>query len=156
MQIIIHELQQVVQTYSEKINALSDADFYAKPNPKKWSKVEVLGHLIDSAQNNLRRFICCQYEATPPWIVYNQDFWVESNQYQRARKDDITRLWALLNDRIANVLEVMPQDVYRRECNTGQEIPQFRSLEWLAADYVRHLKHHLNQILPGSFDVVYP
>jgi DinB superfamily len=156
MQIIIQELLQVVRAYRQKISAIPDTEFYAKPNPKKWSKIEVLGHLTDSAQNNLRRFICGQYESTPPWIVYDQDFWVESNNYGQANKDDIINLWTLLNERIAEVLRTMPENKYRSECNTGNEIAQFRSLEWLAADYVKHLKHHLNQILPRSFDVVYP
>jgi hypothetical protein len=29
-------------------------------------------------------------------------------------------------------------------------------LEWLAIDYVKHLKHHLNQIIANSFAIVYP
>ncbi len=156
MQIIIQELLQVVRAYREKIDGITDSEFYAKPNPKKWSKIEVLGHLVDSGQNNLRRFICGQYEPIPPWIIYDQDFWVESNQYQKAKKDDIVALWTLLNERIAEVLRSMPQNNYYRECNTGKEIANLHSLEWLAADYVKHLKHHLNQIIPGSFDIMYP
>jgi hypothetical protein len=156
MQIIIHELRELVQNYSQKINAIPDHDFFAKPNPLKWSKIEVLGHLIDSGQNNLRRFICAQHEPTPPWIVYNQDFWVAANNYRNAKKEDIIQLWALVNDRICEVLTTMAQGDYHKECNTGIETPQFHSLEWLAQDYVKHLKHHLNQILPGSFNIVYP
>jgi hypothetical protein len=29
-------------------------------------------------------------------------------------------------------------------------------LQWFAEDYVKHLKHHLNQILPASFNISYP
>ena len=76
MQIIIQELRHLVDEFSQKINALPDSELYAKPIPTKWSKIEILGHLVDSAQNNLRRFICGQYESIPPLIVYDQDFWV--------------------------------------------------------------------------------
>jgi hypothetical protein len=156
MQIIIRELRVVIEEYRGKLAAIPDERFYAKPSPKKWSKIEVLGHLVDSAHNNLRRFICGQYEPAPPRIIYDQDFWVESNAYSNARKDDLIQLWLLLNQRIGTVLETMPEARYKNYCDTGKETPNLRSLEWLAEDYLKHLKHHLNQILPGSFDVVYP
>ena len=155
MQIIIQELRDLIQSYSEKINTISAPDFYAKPIPSKWSKIEVLGHLIDSAQNNLRRFVCGQYESTPPWIIYDQDFWVSANNYKKAKKESIVQLWKLLNERICDVLESMPASNYQKECNTGRDTEQLRTLQWLAEDYVKHMKHHLNQIIPGSFDIVY-
>jgi hypothetical protein len=155
MEKIIEDLRAVIQEFSKKITAMPDAELYAKPFPNKWSKIEVVGHLIDSAQNNLRRFICGQYEATPPRIVYDQDFWVTANRYSQAPKTDVIQLWVLLNERIAGILKTMPATNYSKECNTGQA-SEHRTLEWLATDYVKHLKHHLNQILPASFDVVYP
>jgi hypothetical protein len=155
MQIIVQELQGLIQPYSQKIGSIPEQEFYAKPIPSKWSKIEVLGHLIDSAQNNLRRFVCGQYESTPPWIIYNQDFWVSSNNYKSANKESIIQLWTLLNERICDILEAMPPSNYSKECNTGRDIEQLHTLQWLAEDYVKHMKHHLNQIIPGSFDIVY-
>jgi hypothetical protein len=156
MQIITEELRAILHEYSEKINDISIHNFYDKPDPVKWSKMEVLGHLVDSAQNNLRRFICGQYEANPPHIIYQQDFWVAANNYRQAEKKDIVQLWVLLNHRIADILNSMPASSYEKMCNTGKDTPQLRTLEWLAFDYVKHMKHHLNQILPGSFAVAYP
>lgn len=151
MKAAIHELRDVVNDYVKKFNAISDGDFSVKPLPHKWSRKEVVGHLIDSAQNNLRRFICAQYESQPPFIVYQQDFWVSSNQYQSMDRRDIVELWRLMNLRICAVLESMPAENYSRESNTGT----LHTLEWLAADYVKHMKHHINQIIPDSFDVIY-
>jgi hypothetical protein len=154
MQIIIQELIVVVHEYGKKIAAISNDTFTAKPLPTKWSKIEVLGHLVDSAQNNLRRFICSQYEHPPQLIRYDQDFWVLANRYSDSNKEDLIRLWVLLNQRIASVLKEMPEANYQKLCPTANS--GHRSVEWFAADYVKHLKHHLNQILPGSFDIVYP
>jgi hypothetical protein len=151
----ISELNSIVESYAAKINNISDADFSAKPLPKKWSKKEVLGHLIDSGQNNLRRFIVGQYESTPPKITYDQNFWVESNGYQKMDKDSVIRLWKLVNQQIASTLANMPVQNYSRTCDTGKEQVSLKTLEWLADDYVKHMKHHLNQIIPGSFDIVY-
>lgn len=147
----IQELQTIVIEYSKRFREMNDAEFSDKPLPHKWSRKEVLGHLIDSAQNNLRRFICSQYESEPPFIVYQQDFWVASNQYQISDKEDVVSLWRLLNLRICAVLDQMPPENYSKQCNTGG----LHTLEWLASDYIKHLKHHINQIISGSFDVIY-
>jgi hypothetical protein len=155
LKIIALELLQIVHEFPERFKAISDHDFLAKPNPHKWSKQEILGHLIDSGHNNLRRFICGQYENQPPHIIYNQNFWVTANNYQASKKEDIITLWRLINERIYTVLITMPEEKYMQQCNTGLNTTELYSLEFLAIDYVRHLKHHLNQILPGSFDVVY-
>jgi hypothetical protein len=155
LKIIALELLQIVHDFSERFKAISEHDFLAKPNPRKWSKQEILGHLVDSGHNNLRRFICGQYENRPPHIIYNQDFWVTANNYQASKRDDVITLWRLINERIYTVLITMPEENYLRECNTGRNTTELYSLEFLAVDYLKHLKHHLNQILPGSFDVVY-
>jgi hypothetical protein len=151
MKNVVNELRKIVDTFAEKITAMPDSEFSAKPFPNKWSKKEVLGHLIDSSQNNLRRFICGQYEAEPPKISYQQDFWVASNNYQAMSKSEVILLWRLMNHRICEVLSNMPPDNYLKECDTGT----LRSLGWLAEDYNKHLKHHLNQIIPASFDIHY-
>ena len=155
MEKTIKEILETVDTYSRKIANIPEPEFSVKPLPNKWSKKEVLGHLIDSAQNNLRRFICGQYESSPPKIVYEQDFWVRSNDYQHKPSGDVIASWKLINGQICSVLKSMPASNFTRACDTGREAVQLRSLEWLAEDYVKHMKHHLNQIVPGSFDIIY-
>ncbi len=152
MKNVTQELKEIIHDYGKKFDAIPEKDFTAKPRPDKWSKQEVVGHLIDSAQNNLRRFITAQYESAPPLITYQQDFWVMANQYQQAPREDVMELWRLLNLRICAVLDNMPVENYSKTSNTGS----LRTLEWLAADYVKHMKHHINQIISGSFDVIYP
>jgi hypothetical protein len=154
MEATVSELNTIISDYSLKISAISEQAFSAKPSGK-WSKKEVLGHLIDSAQNNLRRFICGQYETSPPKIVYEQDLWVNANAYQQMDIQEIVGMWILMNSRIAAVLQQMPASAYTKQCDTGKNSVALHTLEWLAEDYVKHLKHHLNQIIPNSFDVVY-
>lgn len=151
----IEELDQIISEYAKKISAIPETEFSAKPLPNKWSKKEVVGHLIDSAQNNLRRFICGQYESAPPKITYDQDRWVASNNYQATDSSEVIALWNLTNKRIVAILRQMPPSAYAMTCNTGKTDTQLYSLEWLAADYVRHMKHHLNQIIPNSFEINY-
>jgi hypothetical protein len=155
MKTVIQELHDLIDVYSVKFEIYTEEEFARKPHPDKWSKKEIVGHLIDSAQNNLRRFIVGQYEQQAPKIVYDQDFWVLANGYQRMKKKDVIVLWTLINKQICAILQNMTTANYSKVCDTGKNVVQLHSIEWLADDYVKHMKHHLNQIIPGSFDIVY-
>ncbi len=156
MEHVVNELNAIVEEFTAKFNQFSEAELADKPLPDKWSKKEVIGHLIDSAQNNLRRFIVSQYESVPQKIVYDQDYWVAANKYQHMTGADVIQLWRLVNSQIVNVLVAMPKELYSRTCDTSKEGMQLHTLEWLAEDYVKHLKHHLNQVIQYSFDITYP
>ena len=45
----------------DNLTLQSITDFEVKIDTNKWSKKEILGHLIDSAINNLQRFTEIQY-----------------------------------------------------------------------------------------------
>ncbi len=155
MKHVVNELNDIVTEYSERISRISDKDLSNKPLPHKWSKKEVLGHLIDSGHNNLRRFISAQYEVSPPKIFYDQDFWVKVNDYQHRPAADVIELWRLVNEQICSVLTTMPQGNYGKTADVGKLESKQLTLQFLAEDYISHMKHHLNQIIPGSYDILY-
>jgi hypothetical protein len=138
----IQQLELIISGYTDQLNALNEDEWTYKPNPAKWSRKEVLGHLIDSAQNNIRRFIVAQYEDNPK-IVYAQDNWVMFANYQNYLTGDLVTLWVLFNKHICMVLKSIPEGMEERMCNTGESL----SIKWLAADYNKHLLHHLHQVL---------
>lgn len=117
-----------------------------KPNPEKWSKKEILGHLIDSAINNLQRFTEIQH-APRPFVIrkYRQDDLVIANAYQQAMVGDILDLWVSLNRRIARVIELQSEQTLAYEIIVGGD--QIKDLRFLMDDYVDHLQHHLRQIM---------
>lgn len=156
MEHITDELHQIIESFPQKLQALTEVEFAVKPDPLKWSKKEILGHLVDSAQNNLRRFICSQYEGVPPKITYDQDFWVIANDYRTIEKNDVIMLWKLTNHSIIRVLSNISPENYRKQIDTGKHSVVLHDVSFLAKDYVKHMKHHLNQILIGSFNVTYP
>lgn len=142
MQKIIEHLEQIIIDYSPKLNQLEEEDFAHKPSPVKWSGKEYLGHLIDSAQSNIRRFVVAQHEDKP-FIVYDQEKWVQAANYQNYPLRDLIDLWVLLNKHMVIILKNIPDKDLDREVQT-QEI---HSIKWLAADYNTHLLHHLHQVL---------
>jgi hypothetical protein len=116
-----------------------------RPASGKWSNKEIIGHLCDSAQINLQRFVRCTYEENFK-LVYEQDEWVAAQHYQDMNVADLLQLWRLLNLQIARVLENYPVDRLQAKCDNNKKEVSLHTVEWLAQDYVIHLRHHLNQI----------
>ena len=123
---------------------LKEVDFSHNSSPGKWSKKETLGHLIDSATNNHHRFVRAQFEDKP-LITYYADDWVSASRYQTMPLGHMVSFWLLYNHHIAEIVKQLPEDILKRECNSGDESP--RTLAWLFDDYVVHQEHHLKEMV---------
>jgi len=150
MKTLASELNKIIEDHLSALRSVSLEEFHFKPSPAKWSKKQIMGHLVDSAQNNIRRFIVAQYEDRPK-IVYNQDQWVAITNYQQYQTTDLIDLWYLLNKHICQVLTFMPVEMSQQQAQTED----LHDLRWLAEDYIKHLLHHLHQVLDRE-PVVYP
>ena len=147
---IADELDKIIDERLSALQFIPDDKFRHKPSPGKWSKKEILGHLVDSAQSNIRRFVVAQYEEHPR-IVYNQDEWVSITNYQQYSLPDLISLWYLLNKHICHLLKNISPEMAQRKIQTEE----LHTVQWLAQDYIRHLLHHLHQVLDLE-PVVYP
>lgn len=134
-------LQQIIEESLVQFKRIDEETWYKKNLPGKWSKKEILGHLCDSAMNNIRRFVVSQYEENN-LIIYRQDDWVALQDYQSADVKDVIALWKLLNEQIVRIINKIPNNKLNNTCNT----PEPQTIEWLVEDYIVHLKHHLDQI----------
>lgn len=142
MQNIIEQLEAIITDYTPLLLQLDETAFSVKPSEIKWSGKEYLGHLVDSAQNNIRRFVVAQYEDKP-FIIYDQDRWVAAAAYQHYPLKDLIDLWVLINRHLVIILKNIPEDGVEKEVHTQS----VHSIQWLAADYNKHLLHHLHQVL---------
>ncbi len=116
----------------------------AKPTPDKWSKKEILGHLVDSARYNLQRFTEIMItDGIYSVKSYDQHNLVRINDYQHMDNYELLTLWQILNKRIVRTLETMDDHHLDKQILSGNE--PF-TLAWLVNDYMVHLQHHLNQI----------
>jgi hypothetical protein len=136
-----HIIKETKSSYLQNINL----DYDYKTSPEKWSKKEIMGHLIDSAMNNTRRFTEAQFSKEPYTITeYNQDELVKVNRYQQMNFEDLLKLWHQLNKHIAFLLKDISEEKLNSQINLYDL--SICNLEFLIEDYIAHLKHHLNQI----------
>ncbi len=148
---LVHRLQSQVQDMPVQLRNLSSSMLQHKPNPDKWSKQEILGHLIDSALYNLMRFTRLRISPEAYQIVaYPQDQLVGANAYQDQSVEHLVNLWATLNAQIVAVWKsYQPEELEKTVINhDGQQGP----VTWWMNDYLQHLEHHQRQIFGGKRD----
>ena len=64
--------------------------------------------------------------------------------YQDRPWSDIVALWAVVNVHLAHVIARIPPEALETPCRIGGSEPM--TLEFVVRDYMRHLRHHLQQI----------
>ena len=146
-------MQNAILTFerllNENVNYFPTIDpiILEERKPGKWSKKEVLGHLVDSAVHNLVRFTEINYLEKPyRHRPYNQIDLVNLNQYQTKEINELTQLWFSLNKQILRIMKSVDEEAlnYKIILSDGSII----DLRFLMTDYVEHLEHHINQIRP--------
>jgi hypothetical protein len=61
----LHRLHYLCRIIPPLLLVIDEQTFSHKPAPGKWSKKEIPGHLVDSANNNHQRFLRAQFEDVP-------------------------------------------------------------------------------------------
>ncbi len=140
----IERLKWICANVPAHLHRIEEADFSNKHSPQKWSKKEILGHLVDSATNNHHRLVRAQFEECP-LITYNQVKWNAAGFYQQSDTRSLINFWEQYNKQIAQLVQKFSEEQWRREVRTGENSVAM-SLEAVLIDYVDHLEHHLREI----------
>ena len=146
-----HRLARSVRHYADAgtvvFSKLPKERVYHRPEPGKWSAVEIIGHLADSARYNLQRFTEAGYQGGRyTFAAYAQDYLVARNAYQQQPLESVVTLWSALNHQITHVVLHLPDSALRTVCSDGgtEEL----TLSELIEGYVQHDHHHLRQLEP--------
>jgi hypothetical protein len=144
--ILAADIENTVDEAFNKLKNLPERSIEVRHNPAEWSVKEIVGHLVDSACNNLQRFVRLQISDGLVFPDYSQDndAWVSIQVYQVAPWDDLLALWQYFNFHIARVIRTVNKEcidhVWIVDENTSITLGE------LMIDYLRHLKDHLQQI----------
>ncbi|WP_316780875.1 DinB family protein [Pedobacter antarcticus] len=113
----LDELENIINNFPDQIQNLSEEDLNYKPSPAKWSKKEIIGHLIDSALINYQRFIRAQSEENPQ-IFYAQNDYCECADYQNSAIPQLINLWSAINNQLLFLMKSVTQkNLTTRKCN---------------------------------------
>lgn len=144
MESVILKFEQLLNENVNYIPTIQNEILDAK-NPGKWSKKEILGHLVDSAIHNLVRFTEINYSEKPyRHRPYNQIDLVNLNQYQKTDIKELTQLWFSINNQIVRIMKSVEKNALDYKIILSDE--SVIDLRFLMTDYVEHLEHHINQI----------
>ena len=91
----IAHLEELLKTVPQRLADIPDDIAAHKPPPNRWSKKEILGHLIDSAANNHQRFVRAQSVPRLEFPGYEQEFWVATQSYAAEPWPDLVNLWQI-------------------------------------------------------------
>ncbi|MCC7466613.1 MAG: DinB family protein [Saprospiraceae bacterium] len=148
MEHIANELLKVLEQKMPSLLDISEEASELKLGTK-WSKKEILGHLIDSACNNQQKFVrTMQSGQHSDFTGYDQDFWVKAQGYQKQKWKDLLLFWELYNRHLACLIRQASGEHLQKTISIDGGSPL--TLAFIMADYVEHLKHHLRQILPST------
>ncbi len=158
MKEVSNHLREVLASAQPILEDISAVEARLPPAPGKWSPIQIIGHLNDSACNNQMKFVRLLREEQVQVSGYQQDDWVALQQYHKAPWADVLQLWLCYNRHLAHVIQHIPAPAHSHELYVDGVGP-FR-LDFIVPDYVEHLKHHLLQIdenmsLQSEFKNVY-
>lgn len=144
---VTDRLKKNIEDVPRKFLNYPEGELNRKPSHNKWSKKELLGHLIDSAANNHHRFVKAQFEGEPFHMEgYKQDEWVATQKYNERDARDLVALWKAYNEHILFILENIPGEKLNIKCIAEDAFENADTLFLLVKDYVDHMDYHLAQI----------
>lgn len=146
---VVEEIRQSIEIEESFLNSLNQEVVVSKFNSQNRSIKQLIGHLIDSASNNLHRIIHLQYNQCP--LVFpnysidgNNDRWIAIQNYQEEDWYTLVQLWKYTNLHLAHVIKHINSDMVVNTWIASQN--EEVSLKDMVTDYPRHLKLHLGEI----------
>jgi hypothetical protein len=152
---LLKDFENTILATEKRLREITEEQSEIRPSVNKWSKKEILGHLIDSAFNNTIRFVTGQVKTDFVFPGYDQNFWVDVQKYQDRNWFQLIDLWKFSNLHIWDIVKQIPEEVllkqfYKHNLDeiAWKVVNRYKpvNLEYLILDYIGHLKHHLNQI----------
>ena len=143
------ELLSLVEEWELKLLSLSEDVLTKKENSQHRTIKQIVGHMIDSATNNIHRIVHLQYQPSP--LVFpdyanlgNNDRWIAIQDYKSENWNDLVQLWKYLNIHIVHVINHVNPDKLTNEWITALNVKV--SLKSMIQNYTGHIRLHLNEI----------
>lgn len=154
---------EVLVPAKERLLELSESVYQQPIAPGKWSPIQIIGHLIDSAANNHHRFVKAQFVDHLAFDGYAQEDWVNIQNYQNGDWSSLIELWYWYNQHIGHLIQNIaektwnqPRTHHHLDRIAWKTQPQNEAvtLGYFVIDYIGHLEHHLKQVFSDYEPVI--
>ena len=144
--IVSKEIRDLVEREMPILNSLDEETVSKRYNSQDRNIKMILGHLVDSANNNLQRIVRLQYTPQLVFPDYTQDndLWIFLQDYRNYDWQELTELWKCSQFQIAHIIREI-DDSYIDNFwidYQGNKV----SLNRMVYSYPEHLNLHINQI----------
>jgi hypothetical protein len=143
------EIPALVKEWESILIKLPNEIIEERRNSQNRTIKQIVGHMIDSASNNIHRIVHLQYQQVP--LVFpnyatfgNNDRWIAIQDYQNEDWKSLINLWKYLNLHFCHIINNVKDDKLINEwiSGPGEKV----TLKSMIIDYPRHLKLHLSEI----------
>lgn len=143
------ELLKLLDEWEPILYLLPESSITERRNRQNRTIKQILGHLIDSASNNIHRIIHLQYQPSPLMFpdyanFGNNDRWIAIQNYQDENWDHLIQLWKYSNYHIIHVINNVATDKLDNVWTNA--LNETISLRDMIINYLKHVKLHLGEI----------
>ncbi|MCD8044421.1 MAG: DinB family protein [Tannerellaceae bacterium] len=146
---ISREILQVIEEWEIVLQQLDRELICTKRNKQNRTIKQIVGHLVDSASNNIHRIVQFHYQPDP--MIFpdyancgNNDRWIAIQNYQEEDWDNLIQLWKYTNIHIAHLIRQV--DTTKLAHNWINAFGEKISLREMITSYPSHLHLHINEI----------
>lgn len=146
---ITQGLSALINEWEPKLSGLTDNVITQRRNSQNRTIKQIVGHMIDSASNNIHRIVHMQYQESPLRFPNyasngNNDRWIAIQNYQEEDWKIMINMWKYSNLHIIHVIKNVDSSKLDNQWHYNEEM--LISLKDGIIDYLRHFKLHLNEI----------
>jgi hypothetical protein len=146
---ITQEIVELINQWESRLSRFHEDLISERRNEQNRTIRQILGHMIDSASNNIHRIVHLQYRESPVSFPNyasegNNDRWIAIQDYQHEDWNHMIQLWKYINLHWVHVVANISPEKLQQEwiAAPGSNI----SLKVMVTDYLRHFRLHLNEI----------
>jgi hypothetical protein len=146
---ITREIISLTAEWENRLASLPYETITQRRNSQNRTIKQILGHLIDSASNNIHRMVHLQYQPSPLTFPNyasfgNNDRWISIQDYQGEDWMNMIQLWKYSLLHICHVINNLNEDKLDNEWISGPD--QRLTLRSMIVAFLEHLNLHLSEI----------
>jgi len=146
---ICEELSTLISKWERILLSQPEKTITDRKNSQNRSIRQIVGHMVDSATNNIHRVIHMHYQTSP--IKYpdyanlgNNDRWIAIQNYQEEDWNELVQLWVSTNRHMVHLIRQV--DESKLDQYWISALNEQVTLREMITDYPRHFKLHLDEI----------